>query len=254
MRGDTSITDYGTNNRISEIISLIDQRVNDIAISSNRRPLHILCKEQLTRTVAATENGLSKDEIKRLINAVWFMEKTGLPLHWAVIGDDVLHMDSGEARREFERFQSQLGQAQKRAGYPQYSVRVLEVTGGLHANVVFVGDERIARRVCHSFSNYMQSGYGDGQGYSMQPVFDPMELASRYLSKERTPQANYALGWHWKTRERGSHRMEGGGDRVRLSAALKARGIAAGAIEPWRATNARRSLKAALFSMERRAS
>lgn len=169
------------------------------------------------------------------------MEKTGLPLHWTVIGDDALHMESGEARREFSRFQSQLVQAQKRAGFPQYWTQVLEAIGGLHANFVFVGDERLARRLCRSFSCYMQSGYGHGPGYSMQLVDDPVNLASRYLSKERTVQANYALGWSQQTRACGSHRMEGGGDRVSLSTALKADGIAAGAIEPWQATNARRS-------------
>ena len=168
------------------------------------------------------------------------MDKQGLPLLWAVIGDEALDLKSGEARREFGRFKSQLGQAQKRAGYPQYCVEVLEVTGGLHGNCIFVGDETIARRLCRSFSQYMQGGYGVGEGYGMQPVYDAAYLASRYLSKERTPQANYALGWNPQTRERGSHRMEGGGDRVRLSAALKADGIAAGAIEPWQATNARR--------------
>jgi hypothetical protein len=169
------------------------------------------------------------------------MMKTGFPLHWAIIGDDALHMKSGEARREFSRFQSQLVQAQKRAGFPQYAAYALEVTGGLHENVIFIGDERLARKLCRSFSCYMQSGYGHGLGYSMQPAGDPVHLASHYLAKERTVQANYALGWSWGSRERGSHRMEGGGDRVRLSSALKKDGIAAGAIEPWQATNARRS-------------
>lgn len=236
------ITDYGTLGRNSEILSLANQRLAGRDASPGLKPLHILCNEQqLTRTVADKKNGLSKEEIRRLTNSVRFMEKTGFPLHWAVVGDDALHMESGEARREFSRFQSQLVQAQKRAGFPQHWVQVLEVTGGLHSNVVFIGDERLAKRLCRSFSGYMESGYGHGPGYSMQPAYDPMYLASRYLSKERTPQANYALGWNPQTRERGSHRMEGGGDRVRLSAALKAGGIAAGAIEPWQATNARRS-------------
>lgn len=244
MSEQSFITDYGTINRISEVLSLLNQSVTDCPAKASRKPLHILCKERPTRTVAATENGLSKDEIKRLTNAVRFMEKTGLPLHWAVIGDDALRMESGEARREFERFQSQLVQSQKRDGFPPYWTQVLEVTGGLHANYVFVGDERLARRLCRSFSEYMQSGYGIGSGYAMQLAPDPVKLASRYLSKERTVQANRALGWSLQSRKAGSHRMEGGGDRVRTSAALKTDGIAAGAIEPWQATNARRSARA----------
>lgn len=168
------------------------------------------------------------------------MKSLGLPLHWAIIGDDLLDLKSGEAREELGRFKSQLGQAQKRAGYPQYWVEVLEVTGGLHGNPIFVGDETIARRLCRSFSKYMQNGYG-GEGHAMQPVTDAMKLASRYLTKERTIQANYALGWSHRTRMKGSHRMEGGGDRVRLSKALEAEALAAGAIQPWQRTYARRS-------------
>lgn len=216
----TLITDYGTENRLSEALALGKQGfVARQGLVAARSSL-IVCKEQAPRTIARYENGLSRQEVERLCNSVRFMDKQGLPLLWAVIGDEALDLKSGEARREFSRFQSQLGQAQKRAGFPQYSVQVLEVTGGLHANVVFIGDERLAKRLCRSFPGYMESGYGHGPGYSMQPAYDPMCLASRYLSKERTPQANYALGWNPQTRERGSHRMEGGGDRVRLSGAL----------------------------------
>lgn len=201
----------------------------------------IVCKEQAPRTIARYENGLSRQEVERLCNSVRFMDKQGLPLLWAVIGDEVLDLKSGEARREFGRFKSQLGQAQKRAGYPQYWVEVLEVTGGLHGNCIFVGDETIARRLCRSFSQYMQGGYGVGEGYGMQPVHDAAYLASRYLTKERTIQANYGLGWSQRTRIKGSHCIEGGGDRVRLSTALREDAISASAIEPWQKTNARRS-------------
>lgn len=162
-----------------------------------------------------------------------------MPLLWAVIGDEALDLKSGEARGEFGRFKSHLGQAQKRAGYPQYWVEVLEVTGGLHGNCIFVGDETIARRLCRSFSQYIQGGYGEG--YGVQPVYDAAYLVRRYLTKERTIQANYGLGWSHRTRIKGSHRIEGGGDRVRLSMALREAAIAAGAIEQWQKSYARRS-------------
>ena len=238
MNEQTLITDYGTGNRLSETLSFIKQSVTNTSSDDNLKPLHILCKETPDRTVAEFKNGLSRPEIIRLGNSVKFMEKCRLPLHWVVIGDDILHMESGEARKELTRFKSRLGQAQKRAGFPQYCVEVLEVTGGLHGNFIFAGDEKLARKFCHSFSSYIQSGYGCGAAYGMQPVYNASKLASHYLIKERTVQATYSLCLPFWTREKGSHRMEGDGDRVRLSPTLRNDALAAKAIEPWQRTNA----------------
>jgi hypothetical protein len=62
----------------------------------------------------------------------------------------------------------------------------------------------------------------------------------KYLAKERTPQAGYKrrdLGG----RISGSHRLPGGGDRVRLSRQLERDAIEAGLVDPWKHTNAKRS-------------
>lgn len=198
-----------------------------------------MCREQPKRTISPHENGLSKAEIKRCSNAAKFLERTNLPLFWAVVGDDTLSMRSGEARKEFDKFLRYLSQLQQRNGFPQFSITVFESSGGLHANIVFVGNEKIAKSLCRSFQNYMRSGYGHEK--AMQPVTDIMWLVTHYLSKERTTQANYALGWSSKTRVAGSHKIEGGGDRVRLSPALAAAAIADGLVDPWAKTRAKRT-------------
>jgi hypothetical protein len=53
-------------------------------------------------------------------------------------------------------------------------------------------------------------------------------------------------------RIKGSHRLEGGGDRVRLSCELERDAIEAGYVEPWRHTNARRSAVRKPYSPRRR--
>jgi len=49
-------------------------------------------------------------------------------------------------------------------------------------------------------------------------------------------------------RLRGSHRLDGGGDRVRLSRDLERDAISAGYVEPWQHTNARRSAERKRYS------
>src|SRR5262245_1745202 len=65
----------------------------------------------------------------------------------------------------------------------------------------------------------------------------------KYLAKERTPQAGYRRSHMFGGRLAGSHRLPGGGDRVRLSRELERDSIEASYVEPWRRTNARRSLE-----------
>jgi hypothetical protein len=70
-------------------------------------------------------------------------------------------------------------------------------------------------------------------------VTDPHGLF-KYLTKERTPQAGYRREHVLGGRINGSHRLEGGGDRVRLSDELKRDAIDAGYVRQWLRTNARR--------------
>ena len=69
----------------------------------------------------------------------------------------------------------------------------------------------------------------------------PAPNPEKYLSKERTPQAGYRRNHLLGDRLNGSHLLPGGGDRVRLSKALERDAIAAGYVQAWKHSNARRA-------------
>lgn len=73
-----------------------------------------------------------------------------------------------------------------------------------------------------------------------QPVTDATALTTAYLAKERTPQAGYRRSHLLGGRLGGSHRLDGGGDRVRLSRDLERDAVEAVYVEPWRHTYGRR--------------
>ena len=112
----------------------------------------------------------------------------------------------------------------------QYSVWIFETRPELHAHILFVGNRSVAdilrrSRLCIATK--------------IEPITDIGGLKN-YLAKERIPQAGYRrrdLGG----RIRGSHRLTGGGDRVRLSRQLERDAIEAGLVDPWKHTNAKRS-------------
>ena len=109
---------------------------------------------------------------------------------------------------------------------PKYSVKVIETSGGVHAHIVFVGKRGIAERFRAS-------------GFHVTHVYDAPGLVG-YLSKERTSQAQFGRTLRGG-RIKGSHPLEGGGDRVRLSEQLRFDAIGAGYVDPWQQTNAKRS-------------
>jgi len=82
-----------------------------------------------------------------------------------------------------------------------------------------------------------------GELIDVRPVTNSNGLVRKYLSKERTPQAGYGREHLLGGRLRGSHRLEGGGDRVRLSRALERDAIEAGYVDAWQHSNARRSFE-----------
>jgi hypothetical protein len=124
---------------------------------------------------------------------------------------------------------------QAKFGLPPYSVVAFETRGGLHAHIVFIGTLEIASR--------LQASKQFGQFIDVRVVTDRDGLTRKYLAKECTPQAGYGRNHLLGGRIAGSHRLPGGGDRVRLSRLLERDAIEAGYVEPWRHTYARRSLE-----------
>jgi hypothetical protein len=138
-----------------------------------------------------------------------------------------------DSTREFiDQVWKRITNLQRDNGLPPYRAMTFETRGGLHSHIVFIGKRAVADR--------LKSSAALGDAIDVRNVYNPAGLAQGYLAKERTPQASYRrplLGGRIK----GSHRLEGGGDRVRLSEPLKHDAIDAGYVQPWARDNARRS-------------
>ena len=132
--------------------------------------------------------------------------------------------------------QKRITKLQNGAKLPPYSAWVFENSGGLHAHIIFIGDRG------GSIAGRLEGSAKFGALLHVVPVTHLRGLTRNYLTKERTPQA----GWRRKSvlggRIKGSHQLEGGGDRVRLSRELERDAVEAGYVQPWQHTNARRSV------------
>jgi hypothetical protein len=149
-----------------------------------------------------------------------------------------LSTDKGTPRQLIADIQKRVTRLQTEFHLPGYNVTVFETRGGTHAHLIFIGTRKLAKR--------LEASAAFGSLIHVRPVTDRNGLALKYLAKERTPQAGYRRGHILGGRIRGSHRLEGGGDRVRLSQALERDAIQAGYVRPWLHKNARRSHEEAL--------
>jgi hypothetical protein len=178
----------------------------------------------LTRTVA--KHGVTGAELRRFDGACHQMRRairSQGELWW-------LTTPKGSTRDEIADYQKRITREQSAHGFPTYSVWIFETRPKLHAHILFVGNRNVADALRRS-----QLCIATKIG----PVTDIGGLKN-YLAKERTPQAGYRrrdLGG----RIAGSHRLPGGGDRVRLSRQLERDAIEARLVDPWKHTNAKRS-------------
>lgn len=182
---------------------------------------------RLTRTTAL--HGITGDELKRLDASVSFMalycQRGRSELMW-------LTTSKGTSRSAIADTWKRVTRLQKQFELPSYSTAVFETRGGAHAHIVFIGMREIANRLrAAKFGEFVK----------VDRVHDVAGLVRKYLAKERSPQAGFRRSHRYGGRIKGSHRLEGGGDRVRLSRDLERDAIDAGAIEPWQHTNAKRS-------------
>jgi hypothetical protein len=182
---------------------------------------------ELPRTTAL--HGVTWEEIKRFDGAVHFMQKyckrAGGQLWW-------ISTAHGSTRDFIDQVWKRLTNLQRAEDLPPYRAMTFETRGGLHSHIVFVGNRSIADR--------LQTSPALGDKIKVGKVYDLAGLSQGYLAKERTPQANYRrhfLGGRIKA----SHRLEGGGDRVRLSEQLKLDALEARYVEPWQPENAKRT-------------
>lgn len=175
------------------------------------------------RTIA--KHGTTGPEIQRINNATYFMrhhcrQKRRGRLYWVTT-------DHGTDRDLIAKVWSRVTKLQGELGLAKYSVLKLEGLGGLHGHVAFVGNNKLMERLQRS------AAFGD------KIFVGPAPYPEGYFAKDRTPQAQYRR-WHRGGRITGSHKLDGGGDRVRLSRELERDAIEAGVVEQWRHTNAKR--------------
>jgi hypothetical protein len=183
---------------------------------------HSITVDRLSSRTAAT-HGITGPELERLSGAVRFMTLRCQPRRTALW---LATTDRGTERAVVAGIWKRITRLQAQTGLARHSAAVFETKGGLHAHFIFVGTGAVAHRL---------------KRVDVRPVTDPNGLVRKYLSKERTPQAGYGREHALGGRLKGSHRIEGGGDRVRLSQELERDAIEAGYVQPWRHSNARRS-------------
>ena len=182
----------------------------------------------LPRTAATW--GITGPELNRLCNAVRFMELHCMRSRAGLWGATTARATPRDVIADIWK---RITRLQGNYGIRQYSVITFEKSGGIHAHITFLGTRHIAKRLKQS------TRFGDL--LDIRPVTDSNGLTRKYLAKERTPQAGYGREHILGGRIRGSHRLPGGGDRVRLSRELERDAIEAGYVEAWQHTNARRS-------------
>jgi hypothetical protein len=174
--------------------------------------------------------GITRPELNRLSDAVHFMEIQCQPRR-AVLW--LATTARATSRSLIADVWKRITRLQGACGLRCYSVLTFENSGGIHAHIVFIGTRDIARRLKESKQF--------GEMVDLRPVTDPNGLVRKYLAKERTPQAGYRRAHVLGGRIQGSHKLPGGGDRVRLSRELERDAIEASYVEPWTHTNAHRS-------------
>jgi hypothetical protein len=154
-----------------------------------------------------------------------------------------LHTKKGTGRAAIADIQKRITRLQVEHGLRPYNATTFETRGGMHAHIAFIGNREIVER--------LKSSAAFGEFIQVDPVTDPAGITRKYLAKERTPQAGYGREGMLGGRLRGSHRLDGGGDRVRLSRDLERDAIDAGYVERWQHTNARRSAERKSYRQRR---
>jgi hypothetical protein len=149
----------------------------------------------------------------------------------------------GTSRGTIADIQKRITKLQGEYHLPAYNATTFETRGGLHAHITFIGNGGIAQ--------HLKNSSAFGEHIKVSPVTDPNGLARMYLAKERTPQAGYGRSHVLGGRLQGSHRLPGGGDRVRLSRELERDAIEAGYVQDWQHTNSRRAVQRKAYRLRR---
>lgn len=164
------------------------------------------------------------------------LRSTGRSIWWFVLGDALLDLDTAAAYAVLDKFLRRLVRFQKKHERPAYYMVVRESSGGLHFNIIAICTPTMAGKLRAAFTPYMVGKL------AAQPMPDLDNWVRSYGVKEASSESRRFVQHLYKgSRLKGSHKLPGDGDRVTLSAALKQDGVAAGRIEDWVSSYARRS-------------
>jgi hypothetical protein len=227
--------DYGTEDRLAEAQAFARKRLSEVALHKSLRPLSYAVIGD--RRVISRKAGLSGDEIRLASEAAHYVAGLGFRLWYAVISDQ--YSDEHENRTRIRNFKSDLARAQRRAGLPACCyVEVLEGHPAVHSNILFPLDGPKAERLIASL---LRSENFQGDELRIRKAKGASWFVA-YCSKERVTQARYVGVGRLAKRLPGSHPLgAGGGDRVRLSKALKDQLLEEGRMRPYRRHYAARS-------------
>jgi hypothetical protein len=230
---------YGTEERLAEAQAFVQKRLSDTARWNSPEPLsYTVVGDRKHIKHISRKAGLSVDEIKLASEAAHYIAGLGLPLWYAVVSDQ--YADERFIRNRIRDFKSDLVRAQRRSGLPACCwLEILEGRPAVHSNILFpLGGPKAERliagllRSANFQGDELHISNAEGAGWFVA-----------YCSKERVTQARFVGVGSLKKRLRGSHPLgAGGGDRVRLSKALKDQLLEEGLMRPYRQHYAARSL------------
>ena len=227
---------YGTVDRLAEAQAFVRKRLSTRALWQSPVPLSYSVIGD--RRIISRKAGLSVDEIKLASEAAHYIAGLDLPLWFAVVSDQ--YADERSNRNRIRAFKSGIAQAQHRSGLPACCwLEILEGRPAVHSNILFpLGGPKAQRLI----DGLLRSENFQGDELRIRKAKGASWFVP-YCSKERVTQARYVGVGRLAKRLPGSHPLgAGGGDRVRLSKALKDQLIEEGLIRPYRQRYAARNL------------
>ena len=238
---------YGTVDRLAEAQAFVRKRLSARALWQS--PVSLSYTVIGDRRIISRKAGLSVDEIKLASEAAHYIAGLDLPLWYAVVSDQ--YADERFNRDRIRDFKSDIARAQHRSGLPACCwLEILEGRPAVHSNILFpLGGPKAQRLI----AGLLRSENFPGDKLRIRKAKGASWFVA-YCSKERVTQARYVGVGRLAKRLPGSHPLgAGGGDRVRLSKALKDQLLEEGLMRPYRQHYAARSLPRTAIHRSRRA-
>lgn len=197
----------------------------------------------LTSTTAP--DGISLDECDRFEAAAAALVRLDMALFTVTVAaHDIAAGDMRTMRTLVDEFTRHLETEQRRAGAERrYWAMVWHARPAPHVHLVVAMPYGSANRRMRQIENRQTFARFNRENGARCVKFNPVSSMAGWVSyclQEKTNQARWA-GRHGGRRKGGPFYLEGGGDRVRLSADLRADAIDMGWVRPWQTTNAKRA-------------